>query len=372
MLTCYALLALGQVMIGSAKDPLMRPSIPDVRLLLNEWVQQDLGISGPDAATLQRELQLSMPQLRQVGRTGVMPGTPRTVELAKAHAKRLRELSIRAADTHALTDGTVASQVGLSPAQRTQIDGLYRAYFKWIDDIRKEQLKQMQRISTSKSAYPSGPDIKVNRKHVFALRRAVRHALLPGQMAKLHSLMGPPPCVFGSFGWLYAGPSVFMQDGRYLLMNLRVQEELGFTMRQSRLLRESLANGGGIESSLYLREINKLNADQRKRFNELTLQLQGTLAIFRADIAQAIGIDPDVYDEMLMTYQAWADQDTELQNRRTSNNPNVTDMAVTRAERQRLMDKRDRDLLGALSPGQKARFRALKGNLISEIHPPGA
>ena len=242
-----------------------------------------------------------------------------------------------------------------------------------VDDVRKEQLKRGRGITTSKTAFPSGPDIKVNRKHVFALRRAVRHALLPGQMAKLYSLMGPPPSVFGGFGWLYAGPNVFLQDGRYLLMNLRAQEELGFTMRQSRLFREGLAeNGHGVEAASYLKEINKLNASQRNRFNELTLQLQGIPAVFRADVAQAIGLDPDVYDEMLMTYQAWADQDMDLQNRRTSNNPNVTDMAVTRTERQRLMDKRDRDLLNALSAGQRAKFRAMRGNLIGEIHPPGA
>jgi hypothetical protein len=355
MISVMLALCFGQSMIGKANDPLMRPIIPDPYLLAQDWVQRDMGLTPQAISEVQAELAPSGPRIMQASRTGRVIPTPKTRVLAQQHAKRLTELSIRASDLHALTDPGVAAKVGLSSAQQTQVNAKFRTYFKWVKD-ETARLSRVRQTEISKSVAILGPDPVAARSRVFKLRAEVRSLLTAPQRAKLKSLMGRPPATLASFGWLNQAPYLFLPGYESLLLNRRGHEELGLTMRQSRLLGERLGNNGS--QATYLREISGLTQAQRLRLDQIGLQYQGAMALLRCDIVSALGLDDALIDSLVLKVGDMQRQDMDLQ----SGGGHLS-------ERRKLWDDRDRMLLGTLSPAQRSKWKALLGVPLPEIHP---
>lgn len=357
MVTAFLLsLYVAQTMVGKPNDVLMRPVIPDARLMLQEWAQRELGLMPEELAQVQKELNPGWNELQKLTRTGGTIPAPHSALLAARHNKRLTELSIRASDVHALTNPTVAAQVGLSRAQQITVDSAFRGFFKWYAD---ESSRLTTRRPTNGEVYiRSGPMPTPNEseclRRIAKARKQARDVLTPGQRIKLKSLMGQPPATLAVFGWLNRGPSVFLVGFENLISNLRVQEEMGFTMRQSRLLRERLSNDQG-----YRREIARLTSQQRAILNRLELQYQGPTAILRCDVVEALKLDDSLVDSLLLRLHDYQGREMNLQNN--------SDLEG----RKRLWSERNNMLLAALSAQQRRKWNDMLGPKLDDIKPFG-
>lgn len=345
------LFAAGQTLVGAPGDVLMRPVVPDERLLAQEWVQRDLSLPPQASKEIMGDLQWSPQRLRNISRTGQIPPMDHVRAYAQRYQKRLAELTLWANDLQALTNPTVGKEVGLSASQQSAIDRLFRSYYQWCKDETERKQRESRQMDITKS--PSfGPDPKAARAKMLKVRDAVRATLTASQWAAWDRIRGKAPATIGPFGWSSATPYVYLPNADYLLSMPRVHEELGFTMRQSRLTIERLA-----ASSSYQAEVSKLSPSQRARLDQLGLQRQGPMAILRCDISAALKLDEGKRDRLLLQVAQIAEQDMGLQS------------GGTLDQRRRLWDRRDQMLLDALTPIQRQKWNALVGVRLKEIQP---
>lgn len=378
MSTLLALL-MAQTLVGKAGDPLMRPGIPDGFLVRQDWVQRDVGMTSEEVRRVQAEIQLGMPRPNRLRVDSRDIRHELALAMTKKHEKRIRELSIWQADVLAFSNEWIQAQTGLAPATRKRVDDSCRAFFSWwqaeTERLNRTPVKTGELSKTLLSRQLS-PDPIVTLKKLVALRKDLRKLIPPSAHAKLKSLRGAAPHTYHPFGFPRLGPSVFVPPTQSLLMNPRVHEELGFSMRQSRLTLEGLRNSKDLPQSIE-RVRDGLTSQQRKRLDQLELQAMGTRALLYHDLLQRLEVDPnrldDAYLEItILTRQAHEIQQDEQAAYAQLASSKTRDAATLRgmerqiqarytALRQSIEQRIDATLLAMLDKQQRKRLQTLLG-----------
>ena len=378
-MTLFALSALlllpGQTMSAGPGDPLMKPAIPDSRLLLVDWVQDDLGLSQSEVIQIQSELNPPFDKLVSRAKSGASPPPALATEsMLRTHVTRLRELSLWSADLQALVDPKIAATVGLSSDKQKRIAAAFRNYF--LDYNEAAGLHPYIRGQTYTP--PKTPDPNVFRKKVFVLRKTVRALLSHEDRVRFNAIKGRPPSVIGPFGWIYQTPSMFLPIAKNLILWQEVHKELGLSKNQSSHIIRSLKANGGSQAeyeAVYDSAIKSLTPAQNKRFAQLQLQRQGPIGILRCDVSAALGFDDDFRDSMLMKMDEFSEKDYEYQRmgdkKDRSGKVTYSDGAVGHAFRVKLWKERDRWLLSCLSQVQRAKWNQLQGPVFKDAAPTG-
>lgn len=385
-MTAFLVLIVGQTWFGKPGDLLMRPGIPDYFLVRQEWAQRDLRLSADEVRRLQDEISRSFP------RPGNARFDPSQIKYdamnaaAKKHEKRLLQLSLWQADVFAFSSEWVQNQVNLAPATRKRVNDACRTFYVWwqseSDRLNKTAPRNPREISKTVANPFRSPDPIVTLKKQMDLRREIRRMVPPSAHAKLATLKGAAPHTAAPFGFPRSAPSVFVSPVQPLLYNPRVHEELGFSMRQSRLTLEGLRNAKDPASAL-ARVLDQLTVQQRKRLDQLELQALGARALLYHDVHARLRVDPNRLDTAYLELTNLEKQSMKVQNeeqeaynevsRVRSSNPTS---AREREEairvrymklRQNIEQQRDRALLGMLNPEQRKTFQAMMGSPIPGV-----
>jgi hypothetical protein len=346
-------LLLGQTM-ASHGDVLMRPIIPDPYLIRQQWAMRELNVPKDVRMRIEEESRFNPAAMRLASRTGKMPPTPSLNAANQAYQARLLQLSLWANDLHALTDPATAKRVGLTPSQQTQIDATFRAYFKWHKSELDRLTAASSGVEISKRVFPTVDPVKARAK-MIVVRATVRNLLTANQHKAFRALKGKAPATIGPFGWVNCTPYVYLEDGDTILNNERVHEELGFTMRQSRQLRERLANN---PNTSLAQEAARLSPQQRDLLAKLSIQKQGPMAILRCDVSEALGLSDALRDQLVVKVDEFNRRDMVLQ---------TGDGHLT--GRRQVWEERDRMLLAALTPAQRSKWNAMQGPKLPGLEP---
>jgi len=308
---------LGQTWFGKPGDPLMRPGVPDAYLIRQQWVQRDLRLTADEMRRLGEEASRGFPG----------PGNPRfdpskvkydvMLGLNKKHEKRLRELSLWQADVFAFSNEWVQDQVGLVPTTRKRVDDACRTFYVWwqAESDRLNRVKPRPSGPMSKTTMQPmlSPDPLATLQKLSTLRKELRRMVPPSAHAKLAALKGRAPHTWTPFGFPRSGPSILAPPVRSVLFNPRVHEELGFSMRQSRLTLEGLQNARDVEATVD-RVRDGLTPQQRKRLDQLELQALGTRALLYHDVLTQLKVDPNKLDSAYVQITKLQNQSMEIQN----------------------------------------------------------
>lgn len=385
-MTVILALLVGQTWFGKPGDLLMRPGIPDYFLVRQDWAQRDMKLTAEEVRKLQEEASRGFPR----------PGHPRfdpslvkydvMNQVTKQHEKRLIQLSLWQADVFAFSNEWVQSQVGLEPSTRKKVDSACRAFYVWwqseSDRLNKAVPRSPRDISKPAANPFLSPDAMVTLKKQIDLRREIRRMVPPSAHAKLATLRGMAPHTAVAFGFPRSAPSVFVSPVQSLLYNPRVHEELGFSMRQSRLTLEGLRNAKDPGTAL-ARVRDQLSVQQRRRLDQLELQALGARALLYHDVLARLKVDPNRLDTAYLELTNLEKQSMKVQNEeqeaynevsrvRSSNPTSAREREeAIRARymklRQSIEQQRDRTLLGMLSPEQRKTFQAMMGSPIPGV-----
>lgn len=385
-MTALVALIVGQSWFGKGSDPLLRPGIPDYFLVRQEWAQRDLRLSAEEVRLIEDEVARSFP------RPGSARFDPSQIKydamsaVAKKHEKRLLQLSLWQADVFAFSSEWVQAQVNLAPATRKQIDDACRAFHLWwrleSDRLNKPSPTTSREISKTMANPIRSPDPMITLKKVIDLRRELRRMVPPSANAKLAAMRGAPPNTWQPFGFPHSGPSVPYPFLRSLLYVPRVHEELGFSMRQSRLTLEGLRNVKDPEAAL-AKVRGQLTAQQRKRLEQLELQTLGPRALLLHDVCNRLRVDPNRRDAAYLELTILTKKSMEIQNDeqaayngvaqiRSSNPASASEQSeairVRYAKlRQDIENQMDAVLLGMLDSAQRKAFQAMMGSPIPGV-----
>jgi hypothetical protein len=320
MTTILSLLLCAAMQSASAKpgDLLLRPMIPDPMLLRQTWAQQELGLSASEIDEIQKETSSQQQSFQDLGRRLALQGKfdqfkPKPLDFAfklaainRVHAKRLYELSVQVNGVLSLLDPKVAGRVGLSASQRSRIDQIVRDFYTWHDNEWK-RLNGWSRFDRNPSAearmnmsHPlRTPDEFISLKRTMLVRGQIRGEVTREQMKRLTSLGGKPVHTTTPIGFtLNIAPYAQLPYGAGMLLNWpRTHEELGMSMKQSRLLFEKLKANQGRTIEVLDQERKRLSTSQRKRLRGLELQVAGPRAILWHDVQAELGVDPDRMDQ---------------------------------------------------------------------------
>lgn len=338
------LLSLTQMTYAKKGEILQRPVIPDYGMIRQNWVMDELKLSLATRKELNSNPMWTPAKLREATRKGGTYSDTTAIKIASPHKARLAQLSLWYHDLFALTDPATAAKVGLSKELSKKVDAKFEAYFIW----RKKEIERQEKISlteTSKRVMPS-IDPVVAQKIVIKLRGEVRAMLPQSVLQKLRALKGKAPATIQPFGWLGGELRISMYASPQFFLNPRVHEELGFSMKHSRLLMEH--RDSDIEAQL-----KKLNPSQAERYRQLELQNQGPIAIMRHDIADALGISDRVYDELYVSL-------SNLERKQSS---------WSAEDLRRLEEKRRQMIYSALTKAQKDKYAKMLGVIVPEIGP---
>jgi len=299
MLTLTVLMA-AQSMAGKAGDPLMRPMIPDPFLVRQQWAQQELNLSLDEVKRISDEASRAMPTPRRLRISASDFKYDQMNSATKKYEPRIRQLSIWVNDVFAFNNEWVQSQTGLDLPTRDRVDGLSREFYRWYQAESDRLNKRSFGTDTSKVSFGGGPmrqpDEMVTLKRIIALRKQIRSAIPRAAIAKLEQLRGPAPSTTQPFGFPRAAPYVYVPYVGDALANPRVHEELGFTMKQSRLALEAMRSSA-MSPDARKRIYAQLSPAQRKRLRQLELQMMGQRAILCHDVQAALGVDGNRMDD---------------------------------------------------------------------------
>ncbi len=351
MIAVCLYLTIGQTM-ASRGDVLMRPIIPDPFLVRQAWAMRDLGLSQAERTAIEAEARLSPEAIRLVSRTGHLPATPILLEINNSRQKRIKELSIWANDLHALTDPITAKLVGLTDKQRQAVDAEFRAYFQW----QKDELKRLSSIKRTRAEFRTQMptlDQHAAQARMIVVRKKVRNLLTPAQVSTFRTIKGSAPATIGPFGWPSCAPSIFLYDSDYIISSQRVQEELGFTMKQSRLLGERLGAGSTPQA-----ETARLSVSQRALMAKLGIQKQGPMSILRCDVSDRLGLDEGLRDKIILRVANFEREDMNLQH----GNGNID-------QRRQVWERKEAMILSYLTPGQLNQWKLMQGPKLPGLEP---
>lgn len=384
-----AFLLAAQMMVGKAGDPLMRPAIPDPFLIRQQWAQQELRLTTAEVKRLSDEIGRGMPTQQNPRMDPSKIKYDDTMALGKKYEKRIRQLSIWQADVLAFSNEWVQQQTGMRADQRKRVDGLCREFFKWWEDESEKLNKFNPRTADySKPIHFSGPmrhpDEMLTLKKLVILRKELRRQIPPSQMAKLIALRGPAPHTAQPFGFPRSAPYVFVPYSPNVIMSPRVHEELGFTMRQSRLFLEAV-NNSGRGPEVIARTYASLSASKRARLRQLELQAIGTRAILNHDVLDELRVDPDRLDDVyvrltLLQRESMRVQNEEQQAYSALYATNGLDNSARMARHDKVRDyyrlKRDSierqildAILGLLDAAQHRSWKQMLGPPVPELAP---
>ena len=313
---------------------------------------RDLGLSTKERQAIESEAQMTPADVRLASRTGRMPPTPGLIRATAAHQRRIIELSLWANDLHALTDPVTAKRVGLTDAQRKAIEGEFRAYFQWhSDELKRLSSRQKPEIEFRNSMPSVDPDLA--RTRMVVVRRNVRQMLTPKQRSTFRALKGQAPATIGPFGWPSCTPSIYLYDSDYIITSPRVQEELGFTMKQSRLLGERMGAGSRPEA-----EVARLSEPQRAILGRFAIQKQGPIAVLRCDVSDKLQLDEGLRDEIILKVVSFERDDMKLQH----GDGNLD-------QRRRVWERKEAMILSYLNPAQLKQWKLMQGPKLPGLEP---
>jgi len=378
----------GQSTHAETSDPLIhRPIIPDFFLIRQEWTKDELNLSPSDRNSVMEEAGVILTNPPAQWSTRL----PKTAALNKRHAKRLYELSLWESGEFGIANKSLADVLGMTSQQRNLTDSILREFYGWYEsETRRLNEKEQESESLSTKFRLNAHLIKRPNefevlKRTMLARIALRKVLNAKQSMQLKQLKGAPPHTVVPFGFTFnirPLPQVPWGVNGGFALNPRVQEELGFTMRQSREWKEALEANRNRPEEVYHAVLNSLDARQLKRLRELKVQVWGFRSILFHDIRTEIGVAPDAMDTFYVRMHELYLQNSASENRfqemysksLRENRQGHEERRVLEAQNRDVRRQYQRDLdtaaEKALTPDQRLRLAAMKGPIVPNLLPP--
>jgi len=128
--------------------------------------------------------------------------------------------------------------------------------------------------------------------------------------------------------------------------------------------RGGFGSGVSILNNEYLQKELNFTAAQKKRVREIIIQLEGTRALLRDDIAQDIGLSDTQKEKIQEARRSAYDRDAIrnlFRNRQRGERP---DFEEIRKKMRELREKADKQVLDVLTPPQRKKWEQMKGDPI--------
>ena len=336
--------SIGQITYAGKGEVLQRPMIPDYGMIRQPWVQADLQLPYSSRKEINSNPMWTPAKIRQATLKGGVYTDTTANKFGVKYKNRLTQLALWYHDLHALTDPGVAKQVGLSKTDSDKVNAKFRAYYQWQKDEIARQEK-LHRSDISKRVMPSIDPIQA-RNRILKMNQEIRAILSPQASAKFRAMKGKAPATITPFGWIGGAIQVNLENTDRLIYLPRVHEELGFSMKQSRLMMEHQNEDPQIE-------LHKLSSSQLNRYRQLELQYQGAVGIMRLDVADVLRISPGTYDNLLVKL-------SDLQ--RMNNSWSGADLRALAAKQKEL-------IFSSITKSQVAQYQKMLGPIVKEIAP---
>lgn len=377
----------GQSTRAEPNEPnIHRPIIPDFFLIRQEWTKEEFGLTPSERNSVEDEAGVIVTDPPTQWRTRL----PKTAALNQKHAKRLYELSLWESGEFAIANSSVADTLKLSAQQRNQVDYILRDYYGWYE----AEIRRLNEIEEGNKNAPQGfrmnshpikrPDGIVVLKQTMPARSALRKVLNSNQSQRLVQLKGKPPHTSVPFGFPFnirPLPQVPWGVNSNFTLNPRVQEELGFTMKQSREWKERVAANNGRQEEVNRAHLASLDAPQLRRLRELKIQVWGARAILFQDIRTELGVAPDAMDTFYIKMHEHYLENSANENKfQAMYSKSLRENREDRDGRQEL-ETRNKDMRReyqraldaaaeqALTPEQRVRLATMKGQIVPNLLP---